>query len=239
MEINSLQRKEEIWKTSPYSWLSVTIDQIKKPSASVILCHGLTGDKVGPQKLLSDLSLHLVKTSNIEIIRFDFRGSGLSSGSFEQTSLGSMIEDALMVAKRQTLPIIWMGISTGALVALIAAATRDKNEKVIAISNGFTQNPNFTDLNEDPIPLREGQLYLSKNYFLQRSAIRPKDYFAKVRDLRVILGSNDPKHYGEHQKLRDANIEVHLIKEGDHLFTNPEKRKELFIFIEELLNETK
>lgn len=244
-------RIEEIWRCSEEHWLSVTRDCCSIPNmiqnlanwpaskATIVLCHGLTGDKIGPQKLLSDLSAYLACRCGVEVVRFDFRGAGLSSGSFTETSLSSMCEDALFLSSHFEKPLIWMGISTGALIALMAAAKRARGERVIAISNGLAERVTFTNLEENPIPLRGGQLLLSKKFFIERSLLRPRtEYFPKVGAISVILGSDDKKHYSEFLSLQEAGVHVHTIEGGDHLFTKPEKRKELFSYLVEQLNET-
>ena len=228
-----IQRSEEIWPRSLNQWLSVTIDRAPTaPKATIILCHGLTGDKIGPQKLLANLSFHLA-CGEADVVRFDFRGSGFSSGSFLTTSLNSMLEDALWVAGRKKHNIFWMGISTGALIALMAAAHRNKNEPVVAISNGLAESIAFDPMQEDPVSLHGGQLQLNKQYFESRATLRPRScFFNKLTDISVILGSKDEKHYRERQSLIDAGIRVHTIQDSDHLFTAPQHRKELFNYIE-------
>lgn len=236
----AMKRSENILYLSENEWLSITSDQGSiNPCATIILCHGLTGDKIGPQKLLSDLSLHLATNCKVEVIRFDFQGSELSSGVFIHTTLASMQTNALQIAQNLNTPVIWMGISTGATVALMAAAKREKKEKVIAISNGFSESINFTHLENDLVPLREGQLWLSKEYFLQRTLLYPRrNYFSKVGSISVILGSEDSKHFCEYPSLQKLlEVEVTVIEGGDHLFTQVEKRKEVFLYLEEKVSE--
>lgn len=236
-----VKRIESVWKMSEKDNLSITIDSCLDihPAATLILCHGLTGDKIGPQKLLSDLSFHLVEhLKTVQVVRFDFRGSGLSSGEFFNTTLNSMCEDAAFIGSRWDCPVIWMGISTGALIALAAAAERRKNESVIAISNGFAESILFTNLEESHVPLRGGQLLISNQFFLERSALNPRlRYFSIVGDLDVILGSNDEKHFQEYDTLQTAGARVHIIEKADHLFTGPKKRKELYNYLEKLIYE--
>lgn len=239
--MTSLQRSEEIWSFPEKQWLSVTRDRCSgiTPRATLLFCHGLTGDKIGPQKLLSDLSAHLAISCGVEVVRFDFRGSGLSSGSFSETSLDSMCEDALWISKHLDAPLIWIGISTGALVALMTAAKRLQNENVIAISNGFSESVTFNNTEENLVPIRGGQLFLSNDYFYKRTLLHPRqDFFPKVGIITVVLGSNDEKHYPEYQSLQNSGINVHTLEGGDHLFTKSEIRKKLFTFLEELIYET-
>ncbi len=235
-----IQRVEKILQSSEDSWLSVTIDKyVSHPRSTIVLCHGLTGDKIGPQKLLSDLSRYLVFHCRVDIVRFDFRGSGLSSGLFVDTTLSSMQEDALNAANISDHPILWIGISTGAIVALMASASRQKKENIIAVSNGFLESVDIGQIGSDPVSIRNGQLFLTKKYFEERLVLRPREqYFSKVGPITVVLGSEDKKHYCEYSSLQEMGIEVHGIQGADHVFTNPEKRKQLFLYLQEKINET-
>ena len=88
-----VKRREKIHFVKPGYWLSLVVDEPTTPADSIIiLCHGLTGDKVGNQKLLESLSRDLVAEGH-SVLRFDFRGSGDSSGLFEETTFTGMAED--------------------------------------------------------------------------------------------------------------------------------------------------
>lgn len=236
-----IDRLEQIWSMSESDYLSVTIDKKKQvhPSKTLIVCHGLTGDKIGPQKLLSHLSSYIASSNDkIQILRFDFRGSGLSSGDFIHTTLTSMCQDALWIAGQLTTEIIWSGISTGAVVALMAAAKRNKKESLIAISNGFLETENFKNLDQEIVSIRNGQLYLSRKYFLERSCLHPrKNLFKQVGSITTILGSSDQKHFSQRALLMAADVRVDVIEGGDHLFTNPQTRKQLFLQFKDRLDE--
>ncbi len=229
-----MKRREELLKKEEGGWISLTQDEpdSSAPLYTVVICHGLSGEKVGPQRLLCLLAEHLVRERHCRVIRFDFRGSGLSSGLFIDTTFDSMVEDALLVAQERvdSTSIVWLGISTGSIIALMAAAARKRGEKLIAISNGFTEHPKFILPEGDEIvPIREGQLFLPKSYFLQRAELLPrKTLFPFCPSIHCILGSSDSKHAVEAQSLREVGADVHLMEGADHLFTDPVLRKALF-----------
>ena len=62
----------------------------------VILCHGFTGTKVESGRLFVQTARALQKT-DINALRFDFMGSGDSSGDFNDMSPNSQVRDALEV----------------------------------------------------------------------------------------------------------------------------------------------
>ncbi len=236
-----VKRLEEIWKKNSHSWLSVTVDRpLKLPEATIILCHGLTGDKVGPQQLLSNLSFNLAKTFQLEVIRFDFCGSGLSSGAFDATSFQSMLEDALFVANKTTHPVIWMGISTGGLIALMAAAKRRQKEPLVIISNGIAEDLNFQGLDSSLVSLRNGQLYLNKDYFIDRLKLSPrKNFLKKCEKVSVVLGENDKKHFKEKESLTNLNVNTYVVDSADHLFTKPLTRFVMYKIVGDIIHEYK
>ncbi len=235
--MKTLKRNEKIYKISKNSWISVTLDKcLESSKGNLIICHGLTGDKIGSQRLLSDLSCFLSLNCQIDVIRFDFRGSGLSSGAFKDTTLNSMLHDALWVSDLYNKPLVWMGISTGSIIALMAAAARKKQEKVIAISNGFAESITFSNINnKELISIRDGQLFISNKFFRERLELYPrKNLFPKIGTLNIILGSKDYKHYKEYNSLIKLGVHVNVIKNADHLFSEPESRKTLFNYLQGL-----
>lgn len=70
---------------------------IDKPPCVLVL-HGLGGHKTGRFRVYVDLAESLVK-AGIAVLRFDFRGSGDSEGSFAEMTLNGEISDALVVLK--------------------------------------------------------------------------------------------------------------------------------------------
>ena len=230
-----MKRYEELLRRGEDGWISLTQDEPSdsEPLHTVFVCHGLSGDKIGPQRLLCLLSEHLVRERHCRVIRFDFHGSGLSSGLFIDTTFHSMVEDALLVAreKESSLSTVWLGISTGSIIALMASATRRKGEKVIAISNGFAEQPKFTFPEDgELVSIREGQFFLPRSYFSQREALHPrKVFFPFCPSIHCVLGSLDSKHVIEAPSLQEVGANVHVMEGADHLFTDPVLRKALFI----------
>ena len=98
------------------------------PFGFVIFCHGLGGDKVGRFRSCVALS-SLLAASSIASVRFDFRGSGDSSGDFSELTLDRCIHDLECVyewVRQQSLfdpsRCGLMGRSFGGVVTIAAAA---------------------------------------------------------------------------------------------------------------------
>lgn len=91
----------------------------------VILCHGFTGDKIGPNQFILNMGNAIEQAGKVAI-RFDFSGSGESQGTFAQdTTVSGWQEDVASVVlwvKKQPeffgAPIILFGHSLGGLIAL-------------------------------------------------------------------------------------------------------------------------
>ncbi len=91
----------------------------------VILCHGFTGDKIGPNQLILNLAKGIEAAGYIAI-RFDFAGSGESYGEFSkdttisgwQQDLDTIVSWVKNSPEFSGSPIILCGHSLGGLIAL-------------------------------------------------------------------------------------------------------------------------
>lgn len=97
-------------------------------SPVVMVCHGLAGHKTGRYRVYVDLAAKLVQ-AKIAVLRFDFRGSGDSEGSFDEMTLEGEVSDAIQGLKYlQTVPglntdkIGIFGRSLGGAVGILSAA---------------------------------------------------------------------------------------------------------------------
>jgi len=94
---------------------------------TVLICHGLAGNKVGKYRIYVQLSERLSQ-AGIASFRFDFRGSGDSEGHFSDTTLNGEVSDALIalnyLRERKDVDTSRIGIfgrSVGGTVALMTA----------------------------------------------------------------------------------------------------------------------
>lgn len=91
----------------------------------VVLFHGFTGDKIGPNQFILNMAKAIEAAGKIAV-RFDFAGSGESDGLFaKDTTISGWQDDAITVVswvKRQPefsgAPIILFGHSLGGLICL-------------------------------------------------------------------------------------------------------------------------
>ncbi len=192
----------------------------------IIISHGLTGDRTGPQGLLSKLSKHLADNGML-VIRFDFRGSGDSTGCFEKTTFTSMLEDVGFVtqwAKKEyfNCPVGMLGLSIGGVVATLGAIEH-KCKALSLLSSDLIENIAFKV--NGLVPIREGQLYLEETFFRERENLYPRTRLLESNiPTKLLYGELDEKVSTAVQSLRGSNIYIEEVNGVDHLFETTEAR---------------
>lgn len=108
------------------------------PAPGLVMCHGFTGQRTEAHFLFVKAARALCG-AGLNVLRFDFRGSGESDGRFRDMTISREIEDALealrviraepdVVAERVGL----LGLSLGGLVAA-CAASRDGDVRALVL----------------------------------------------------------------------------------------------------------
>ncbi|MEW6354864.1 MAG: alpha/beta fold hydrolase [Planctomycetota bacterium] len=98
-------------------------------ACAVVLVHGWTGCRVGPNRILVNVARRLV-AEGMAAFRFDLRGRGDSEGDFHANDLDGMIADTCAAVDfvKQRLPpsriAVW-GLCSGGNVVIGAATLRD------------------------------------------------------------------------------------------------------------------
>jgi pimeloyl-ACP methyl ester carboxylesterase len=187
-------------------------------------------------------------------VRFDYSGCGESEGDALAATLDTWRDDALLVLERMTQgPVVLVGSSMGGWLMLLLAERRPDR---IAGLIGIAPAPDFTDwgYSEDQklAMLREGQICIPSEYgydpivitrafwqsgeanrLLQRS-------IAVDCPVRLLHGQRDPDvpwHHSLHlaDKLRSADVQVTLVKDGDHRLSRDADIALLIATLERLL----
>lgn len=98
------------------------------PHPAVLLLHGFTGQRMEPHRLFV-LFARLLAEHGIAALRFDFRGSGESEGTFDQMTPSREVEDvvqayAFLKARPEIDPsrLGLLGLSMGGMVAALSVA---------------------------------------------------------------------------------------------------------------------
>ncbi|RWQ71107.1 alpha/beta hydrolase [Bacillus cereus] len=207
-------------------WLAASFTIPTNIHAILIVCHGLTGNKTGPQMFQKSLAKWLAE-EQILVVRFDFRGSGDSSGIFYQTNFKEMITDTELVTNyiQKQYPnkkIFYSGLSIGAIVSTIVAIKKNAPGNII-ISSDLAEGTFGTTTQT----IRNGEFYLCKRFWEERSSINIRNMLKESSiKSKLFFGEKDSK---VKKAAKDMNsiLSSKSYKDMDHLFGDYKTRKKL------------
>lgn len=225
--------------------------------AGVVFLHGLMSDRGGTKALA--LEQHC-RAKGYGFIRFDMFGHGASSGRFEDGTISRWTEDAVSVLDHlATGPQILIGSSMGGWVMLRAALARpDRIAGLIGIAAGpdFTEDlmwNEFTaaqratledkgvvmvqsDYDPRPYPISRGLIEDGRKNLVLRGAI------PLSCPVRLLHGQNDTGVPWQTslriaEKITGGDVDVMLIKDGDHRLSRPHDLQKLCAVLDGLMAE--
>jgi pimeloyl-ACP methyl ester carboxylesterase len=192
-------------------------------------------------------------------LRFDYSGHGASGGRFEEGTIGQWTDDAAFALRELTQgPQILVGSSMGGWIALLLALRQP--ERVAGLI-GIAPAPDFTEeLMWAGFPpaireqiLREGAWMrpsaYGDGYPITRALIEDGRRhlilggpIALEMPVRLLQGQQDPDVPWQHslriaERITGRDVEVTLIKEGDHRLSTPENLALLGRTLDALLGE--
>ena len=178
------------------------------------------------------------------MLRFDYAGHGASGGRFEDGTIGRWTGDALAVIDRLTEgPVVLVGSSMGGWIALLCALARSHR---VAGLIGIAAAPDFTELlmwqamtgEERTSLMRDGVLHVPSQYGepypVTRALIEEgrthlllSGPIALDCPVRLLHGQADPDVPWETslriaERLSGADVQVILVKDGDHRLSRPQ-----------------
>jgi pimeloyl-ACP methyl ester carboxylesterase len=174
-----------------------------------------------------------------DFIRFDYFGHGISSGKFEEGTIGQWLEDSLRVIDQLTdKPQILIGSSMGGWLMLLAALARpNKIAGLIGLATAtdFTEDliwEKFTTKQKEEI-LREKQIHFA-NEFCSDPYLITLNLIEEARNHLMLdkpININIPVHlfHGMNdqdvpyqtslkiaERLTGKDVDIHLIKNAGH-----------------------
>jgi pimeloyl-ACP methyl ester carboxylesterase len=177
------------------------------------------------------------------MLRFDYSGHGASGGRFEHGTIGIWSTDALTVLDRLTEgQVILIGSSMGGWLALLTALRRP--ERVVAIV-GIAAAPDFPEklmwdamtFEERARLMRDGMLQIPSKYGEPTTITRALIEDGRTHLLldnpilldckvRLLHGQADPDVPWEMalrtaERLTAHDVEIILVKDGDHRLSRP------------------
>lgn len=167
-------------------------------------------------------------------IRFDYRGCGESAGAFEAFTLDDWRDDVLAIVDAVDGPMILVGSSMGGWIMLLAALARP--DKVAGLV-GIAAAPDFTDWGYDEAKVatleRDGRIEEFSGYGPEPT-VTTRGFWRSGQDnlllggeiaidapVRLLQGQRDPDVPWANSlkladQLRSDDVQVILIKDGDH-----------------------
>ena len=178
------------------------------------------------------------------LLRFDYSGHGASGGTFEDGTIGRWAADAVTVIDQQSDgPLILIGSSMGGWMALLTALARPQR---VAALIGIAAAPDFTEtlmwqamtFEERARLMRDGSVEVPSEYGgpypITRALIEDgrthlllNDPIALDCPVRLLHGQQDLDVPWETsmriaEQLTSQDVQVLLVKDGDHRLSRPQ-----------------
>ena len=214
----------------------------------LVFCGGFASDMTGTKATALEA---YARDGGQAFVRFDYLGHGASSGAFTEGTIGRWAEDAVAVLDAATEgPQILIGSSMGGWIMLLAALARPAR---IAGLVGIAPAPDFTEdlfwaryddevraiLARDGI-YREPSTYDEEPYSITLKLIEEGRDHLLLRapipltcPLRILQGMQDEAVPWQTalrlaERIESKDVEVTLVKDGDHRLSEPHDLARLF-----------
>ena len=203
--------------------------------------------------------------NNHSLCRFDYSGHGESPGNFEDGLISHWLEEAICIFESKTNgPQILIGSSMGGWLTLLLlrqlkARYADLSERVkgcilIAPAWNMTEELMWGRFSEEikseilkkgaymrPSAYGDGPYAITRG-LIEDGRMHSLDLSKVSLDcpIRIIHGLQDPDVPWEHslelvKQIKDNDITLHLIKDGEHRLSRPEDLDKLYGLLNELL----
>jgi pimeloyl-ACP methyl ester carboxylesterase len=216
---------------------------------TVIFLPGYASDMTGTKAIALDA--WAVRTGQA-YVRFDYSGCGESSGRFTDQTLDSWLDDTLRIIDGTTGAVILIGSSMGGWLMLLAALARPNR---IAALIGIAAAPDFTEWGfsaADKERLMHGQdiwqpsdygapmLTTARFWSSGQALCLPKGILPIDCPVRLLHGQRDADVPWWHatelaERLRSTDVQITLIKDGDHRLSRDKDTGMLIATIENLI----
>ncbi len=199
---------------------------------TIVFLPGFMSDMTGSKALALDA---WAERTGRPCLRFDYAGCGASGGRFEDQTLAGWLADAVLMIDSLTQgPVVLIGSSMGGWLMLHAALARpDRVAGLIGIAAapdytdwGYTQDQKLELLSnvrlELPSPYWTDPTVVTKAFWESGEALRLLHASIAIDcPVRLLHGQRDtdvPWHHSTHlaAQLRSADVQVILVKDGDH-----------------------
>jgi pimeloyl-ACP methyl ester carboxylesterase len=206
-------------------------------SPTLVFLPGYASDMEGTKALAIDA---FAERRGLGMLRFDYSGTGSSSGRFEDGTLAGWLEEALATVDQLTRgPLTLVGSSMGGWIALHLALLRPERVRALV---GIAAAPDFTDWGFTPDQRkglqRHGRIEEANPYEPEPS-IFTRAFWESGQSLlllggeiaidcpvRLLHGERDEEvpldvAFRTMRALRSGDVQLNLIKGGDHRLSEP------------------
>ena len=220
-------------------------------SPALVFLPGYASDMAGAK---ATAVARFAQQRGLASIRFDYSGTGLSGGDFEDGTLAAWLDEALAVIDRLTEgPVILLGSSMGGWIALHLALRRPGR---IAALVGIAAAPDFTEWgfteSHKRTLAKEGRLELPNPYD-PAPHVTTRAFWESGQQLRLLdapIGIGCPVrlvHGSEDsevplaiacrlmQQLRSGDVQLQILKGGGHRLSEPHEIDAILHTIEPFL----
>jgi pimeloyl-ACP methyl ester carboxylesterase len=222
--------------------ISLAYAHSKGHGPTLLFLPGFKSDMSGSKALA--LEAH-AKARGWPMLRLDYSGHGQSGGQFEDGCISRWRDDVLSVIDAVTTgPLLLVGSSMGGWLALLVALARP--ERVVALLL-IAPAPDFTSWGIEASLSEADRAALARDgYFVQASDYGPDGYKITARllrggkrnllmdapialacPIRILHGQADPDVPWKlslelMEKLATLDVQLTLIKDGDHRLSRPQ-----------------
>ena len=218
---------------------------------ALVFLPGYASDMEGAKALALDA---FGKERGLAVLRFDYSGTGSSSGRFEDGTLSLWVEDALAAVDRMVKgPLILIGSSMGGWIALHLALLRPERIRGLV---GIAAAPDFTQWGfsseqiaglersgriEEPNPYGEKPSLFTRAFWEsgQRLLLLERE-IAIDCPVRLVHGDADQEvpldvAFRLMRALRSSDVQLNVLKGGGHRLSQPHEIKAILGTLEDLL----
>jgi pimeloyl-ACP methyl ester carboxylesterase len=220
-------------------------------SPTLLFLPGYASDMEGAKALGLD---SFAEARGVAMLRFDYSGTGSSSGRFEDGTLALWLQQALAVLDQLTEgPLIIVGSSMGGWIALHLALLRPGRVQSLV---GIAAAPDFTDWGfsdeqkavlqrdgklEEPNPYGPHPQLFTRSFWESGQRLRLLDgEIALDGPVRLLHGEVDkdvPVDVGFRlmRQLRSSDVQLQILKGGGHRLSEPHEIRAIVDTVDALL----